>query len=222
MKELILNMDTSMAVASISLSMHGRSVAMLKNDLQKDHAAWLHPAIEQMLRENGFGLQQLDAIAVTAGPGSYTGLRVSMAAAKGFCYILKIPLILINTLEVMAFSALKTVSNGMETLYCPMIDARRMEVFTALYDGSLNALLPPAAVILDENFDNRLPEGKPILVFGNGSKKYSGSRMAKENILTDAGHLGQLASLRYAAKAFTPAETAVPFYGKAFFTPPVK
>src|SRR5688572_7790636 len=106
MKELILNMDTSMPVASISLSMHGRSVAMLKNDLQKDHAAWLHPAIEQMLRENSFGLKQLDAIAVTAGPGSYTGLRVSMAAAKGFCYILKIPLILINTLEVMAFSAL--------------------------------------------------------------------------------------------------------------------
>lgn len=222
MNELLLNMDTSMPVASICLSMKGTSIAMMKNEQQKDHAAWLHPAIEHLLRENRRDLQQLDAIAVTAGPGSYTGLRVSMAAAKGFCYVLKKPLILINTLELMSFSALQSVSKPTETLFCPMIDARRMEVFTGLYDEELNELQSPAAVILDEDFDKRFPEGKTILVFGNGSNKYTGKKMVIENLVTDASHLGQLASIRYVEGAFTPAETAVPFYGKAFFTPPVK
>jgi tRNA threonylcarbamoyladenosine biosynthesis protein TsaB len=144
-----------------------------------------------------------------------------MAAAKGFCYILKIPLILVNTLELMAFSAIKATPAN-DQLYCPMIDARRMEVFTCLYDGKLSALWPAAAVVLDENFDARFPSGKKVLVFGNGSKKYRGSAMMMDNITTDASHLAELSSLRFDSGDFTMPESAVPFYGKAFYTPPVK
>jgi tRNA threonylcarbamoyladenosine biosynthesis protein TsaB len=222
MKSLILNMDTSMPLASVCLAEEGESIGMLNNHNQKDHAAWLHPAIEQLLQTSGHVLKDIHAFAVTSGPGSYTGLRVSIAAAKGFCFILNKPLILINTLEVMAYSAMRATDSDKGTLYCPMIDARRMEVFTGLYNDDLSECLPPAAVILDERFDNRFPPGKNIIVFGNGSLKYSGRQRIMEDIKTDAGHLAVLAAARYLKKDFTPADQAVPFYGKAFFTPPVK
>lgn len=222
MNQLILNMDTSMPLATICLAEQGKCLAMLKNENQKDHAAWLHPAIEELLCETGHVLQQLDAIAVTAGPGSYTGLRVSMAAAKGFCFILKKPLILVNTLEVMAFSAILATGSEREALYCPMIDARRMEVFTALYNEDLTAYWSPAAIILEDDFDSRFPPEKNIIIFGNGSRKYSGRKVVAGNILTDASHLAFLAANRYKAGDFTPADQAVPLYGKAFFTPSVK
>lgn len=216
MKQLILNMDTSMPLASICLAEQGECIDILKNENQKDHAAWLHPAIEQLLRQTGYSLQQLDAIAVTAGPGSYTGLRVAMAAAKGFCFILKKPLILVNTLEVMALSAILAKGNESGTLYCPMIDARRMEVFACLYNEHLSECWPPAAIILDDNFDDRFPAEKKVIVFGNGSTKYSGRKMIVEGIVTDASHLAVLALARYKQKDFTPADQAVPFTVRLF------
>ncbi len=222
MKPLILNMDTSMPLASICLAENGEPLTMLKNEFQKDHAAWLHPAIEQLFHETGRALKDLDAISVTAGPGSYTGLRVAMAAAKGFCFTLNKPLILVNTLEVMAFSAIRSVAAENGTLYCPMIDARRMEVFTGLYDIHLAEVNPPAAVILNDEFDKQLPVGRKVIVFGNGSQKYQGRQEVVNGIVSDARHLAVLAADRFRENRFTPAEEAVPFYGKAFFTPSLK
>src|SRR5882762_5440642 len=143
---LILNIDTATELASVSLSKEGQSLALLQNKDQKDHASWLHPAIEKMMQETGFRMQELDAVAVTAGPGSYTGLRVGMAAAKGFCYALNIPLITESTLKVMAFAAREQTEP--EGLYCPMIDARRMEVFTALYSTDLVEIIPATAMVI--------------------------------------------------------------------------
>ena len=102
---LILNIDTATAKASVCLAREGKVLAIAENLTQKEHAAWLHPAIEQMMRETGYRLRELQAVAVTAGPGSYTGLRVGMAAAKGFCFALDIPLIAEDTLRTMAFAA---------------------------------------------------------------------------------------------------------------------
>src|SRR5579871_3489195 len=102
---LILNIDTAMAKAGICLAADGKALMVRENQEQKEHASWLHPAIEQMMHDAGYSLQQLQAVAVTAGPGSYTGLRVGMAAAKGFCYALNIPLIAEDTLKTMAFAA---------------------------------------------------------------------------------------------------------------------
>src|SRR5204863_8813100 len=125
-------------------------------------------AILQLTNITGLKLSGLDAIAVTAGPGSYTGLRVGMASAKGLCYALDKPLILLSTLEVLTVSALELFPSTVESvLLCPMIDARRMEVFTAIYQHDLASYLSPRALILDEtSFENELFSNK-ILFFGS-------------------------------------------------------
>src|SRR6266513_982784 len=127
---LLLNIDTAIETASICLSKDGNVLHLSINENQKDHAAWLTVAIQEMMQNSGYQLNQLNAIAVTIGPGSYTGLRVGLSTAKGLCYVLKIPLLTIGTLEMMAFAAKQNPVD----LLCPMIDARRMEVFTAVYD----------------------------------------------------------------------------------------
>jgi len=129
---LILNIDTAVQSASVCLSENNDLIGLKINPSQKDHASWLHIAIEQLLKENAIDLQKLAAIAVSAGPGSYTGLRVGMASAKGLCYVLNIPLITVDTLKMMANAAV--VENT--DLLCPMIDASRMDVFAALFDKS--------------------------------------------------------------------------------------
>jgi tRNA threonylcarbamoyladenosine biosynthesis protein TsaB len=172
---LILNIDTAIDIAHISIAKDGEIMAVNSNSAQKDHGGFLQPAIEQLLKKTGLSIKELDAIAIAVGPGSYTGLRVGMASAKGLCYALNKPLITIGTLEILAFAAkLETgyASFPDTLLLCPMIDARRMEVFTALYDLQLFPVLEPCAMILEENsFANRLLNNK-ILFLGNGAKKW--------------------------------------------------
>ena len=103
---LILNIDTAVEGASVGLAQDATTVAFRENPSQTDSAAWLHVAIKELLQENNYSLQQVDAVAVSAGPGSYTGLRVGMAAAKGLCYAAGLPLITISTLQMMAVAAL--------------------------------------------------------------------------------------------------------------------
>jgi tRNA threonylcarbamoyladenosine biosynthesis protein TsaB len=129
---MILLIDTSQEAGSTALSKDGEVLFSEENKIAKEHACWLHLAIGRILSEAKITVRDLDAIAVVAGPGSYTGLRVGMAAAKGFCYALKIPLITQNTLRVMAESMIPFALEK-QALICPMIDARRDEVFTALY-----------------------------------------------------------------------------------------
>jgi tRNA threonylcarbamoyladenosine biosynthesis protein TsaB len=168
---LILNIDTATETAHISFAKDGQVLQSLNNTLQKDHAAFVQTAIQQLLSTAAFTLKDINAVAVTSGPGSYTGLRVGMASAKGFCYALNKPLILINMLEILATSA-QQKNNHSDLLFCPMIDARRMEVFTAIYDCSLNTKMEPCALILQESsFLNYLKNNK-ILFSGSGSAKW--------------------------------------------------
>src|SRR5258708_27746152 len=120
---LILNIDTATEIAGISLSKEGQSLALSQNKEQKEHASWLHPAVEKMMQETGFRMRDLQAVAVTAGPGSYTGLRVWKAAAQGVFYSFNIPLIPERKLKKMAFSA--RGQNLDARLFCPLIDAPR-------------------------------------------------------------------------------------------------
>src|SRR6187399_3095526 len=132
---LILNIDTAVDVASLCLAKDEEVLSIARNESQKDHASWLHIAIKEIFEKNNSELTSVHAVAVTGGPGSYTGLRIGMATAKGICYALNKPLISLNTLLVMA-NAAKDVHNSFAesaNLLCPMIDARRMEVFTAIY-----------------------------------------------------------------------------------------
>ena len=132
---MVLLIDTSQETGIAALAEGGRVLFSEENKIQKEHATWLHPAVNRLVAGAKISLRDLEAIAVIAGPGSYTGLRVGMAAAKGFCYGLKIPLITLNTLRVMAESMLSFAAEK-DALICPMIDARREEVFTALYQLS--------------------------------------------------------------------------------------
>src|ERR1051325_9884884 len=141
---LILNIDTAIETASICLSEDKNVLKFAINENQKDHAAWLSVAIKTLMKEAGIQLNQLNTIAVTIGPGSYTGLRVGLSAAKGLCYALNIPLITIGTLEMMAMAAKEEPVD----LLCPMIDARRLEVFTAVYNKKMEEVRSPHSLIL--------------------------------------------------------------------------
>lgn len=170
----IINIDTATETAHVSIAQDGKLLQALQNESQKDHGAFVQTAIQQLLKTVALSFADIDAIAVTAGPGSYTGLRVGLASAKGLSYALNKPLLTLNTLEVLTTAAKKSPNNQPGILYCPMIDARRMEVFTALYiyNDTLTALLAPCALILNEtSFLNTLEKEK-IIFFGSGASKW--------------------------------------------------
>lgn len=216
---LILNIDTAIETASICLSEDKNVLQLSINENQKDHATWLTVAIQKMMKDSGYKLNQLKAIAVTIGPGSYTGLRVGLSAAKGLCYALNFPLITIGTLEMMAIAA----KDEPIDLLCPMIDARRMEVFTAVYDKKLEEIKPPHALILDNNSFTKLLSSNSILFFGNGSKKLETvlqhPNAVFKNINSNASHMASLATDRLMTLQFADLAYVEPLYLKEFFTP---
>ena len=215
----ILNIDTAVKTASVCLSKDGVSMSLAVNTEPRDSAAWLHVAIQQLMQQQNMQLQQLHAIAVSAGPGSYTGLRVGMATAKGLCYALQKPLITISTLQMMAAAT----QNVTTDLICPMIDARRMEVFTAIFDRSLNEVVAPAAIILNEDTFVELLNEKSITFLGNGSSKFQAVMQHPRAFYTDvtanAAHLATLAHTKLISNNFTDLAYAEPAYGKEFYSP---
>ena len=229
---LILNIDTAITTASISIAKGGNILGEAFNTEQRDHGAFIQPAIKKILSISNYKLHVIDAVAVTAGPGSYTGLRVGLATAKGLCYALNKPLILINTLEVMAQASinerigLKTGNPPLTTrnsLFSPMIDARRLEVFTALYNGALQPLVYPAAVILNEHTFEEYLNGRLIVFSGSGQNKFKNILQHPNAIFTDtqhdAAHLAMLAAKAFEQKQFADVAYSEPFYLKEFFTP---
>jgi tRNA threonylcarbamoyladenosine biosynthesis protein TsaB len=215
---LILNIDTALDTASVCLSEDGNALQLSFSEDQKDHASWLHTEITKLLKKRGQGINDLDAVAVSIGPGSYTGLRVGLAAAKGFCYALQIPLITVNSLKIIALAAKSEAVN----LICPLIDARRMEVFTAIYDKVLVEKNPPHALILDEkSFASQLVTGE-ILFCGNGVKKLqpllSDTNACFSTAIADASHLAQLSFACYKNKEFADLAYVEPLYVKEFFS----
>ena len=226
---LILNIDTATELASICIARDGIAVAFEENSNQKDHASWLHQAIEKILHEHQVAIKELGAIAITSGPGSYTGLRVAMATAKGLCYALNIPLISENTLRVMAFAA-KRNDNGLNdpvnTLYCPMIDARRMEVFTALFEPGLRELMPSQAIVLNENLFLNYLETCQVLFFGSGASKFQ-SLISHKNavfpqVRMSAANLATLSNEKFLRNEFDDIAYSEPLYLKEFYTPAKK
>ena len=167
----ILLIETATRVCSVGL-LKGERIVSLHEDrsMQYSHSSLLTDFSQQVVEEAGLGFQQLDAVAVSMGPGSYTGLRIGVSAAKGFCYALDIPLIAVNTLEAMAHCAASAYANT-ANFYAPMIDARRMEVYNAVFDASLQQQRETMAEIIDENsFSAFLAKGS-VLFFGDGAPK---------------------------------------------------
>ena len=213
---LILHIETAVEGASVCLAKEQQVIAFKQNKDIKDSAAWLHGAIQSLFQEQSIPLQHLQAIAVSAGPGSYTGLRV--ATAKGLCYALQVPLITIGTLDIMAAAA----SHVSTPYVCPMIDARRMEVFTAIFDKQGTAVLPAHNRVLDTNSFSEVLSEYPVTFFGNGSLKWKNlvqhPHAHFEDISFTANDMVALAHDYYSQKSFTDLAYSEPFYIKEFFT----
>ncbi len=196
---LILHIDTSLETAFVSIAKDAVPVVIKTNTVQKEHAGFVHKAVEEVIHECGMRLSDLAAIAVTEGPGSYTGLRVGMSSAIGLCYALKKPFIKISTLKMIAQDAYLQAQDT-DALYCPMVDARRMEVFTAMYDHELNVILKPMAMILeDDSFKDSLEKHR-IYFSGNGSSKFKNILSEKNAVFLSSNNLPlSLSQLSYAA-----------------------
>lgn len=223
---LLLNIDTATDHASVCISRDETVLGLRESTEQKNHASFVQPAIQQLLLQCGHQLKDMDAIAVTAGPGSYTGLRVGLASAKGICYALGKPLILVSTLEVMAQAVISHYQRAGQlinssTLLCPMIDARRMEVFTAVYDGSLTELVAAHALIIDVHSFSSLLSDRPVIFSGNGHQKLQGLSSSPNasflKVQHNASHLAIRALTAYHSTRFADLAYSEPLYVKEFF-----
>lgn len=218
----ILNIHTATETAIVNLARDGKILQTKFNKDTREHAAFLHPVIDDIMKKEGISMNKLDAIAVTSGPGSYTGIRVGLAAAKGLCYALNIPLITFNTLEAMALSAAASEQDE-EAFYCPMIDARRMEVFTALYSYNLKELDAPSAKILNENSFKEFRDSGKVIFSGSGSKKFKelvksvNFSFIETEILSES--LAEISSQKFNKLEFDNVISTSPVYIKDFYTP---
>jgi len=215
----ILNIETSTEVCSVAISKNGQLLFMKETQEGLNHSEFLSVFIQEAFAENNFQLNQLDAVAVSMGPGSYTGLRIGVSVAKGLCYGLGIPLIAVSSLEIMGIHAALNSEDDM--FFSPMIDARRMEVYTALYDHNGKEIKPVSAEIIEEDFlSDYLSENK-ILFFGNGAEKCR-SKITHINAMfngpdkTSAQFMPILTEKKYKKKHFEDVAYFEPFYLKDF------
>ncbi len=171
----ILCIETSTTVCSVALSCDGKLLFVREVSEGYVHAEKLLPFISEIINESKIKLKDIHAIAVSSGPGSYTGLRIGVSTAKGLCYALDIPLIAVSTLQSLAWKAKEDLSKlevkPDSVLFCPMIDARRMEVYTALYDGDLKEVMQVSAEILDDKTFSNYFEKYKIYFTGDGAEK---------------------------------------------------
>lgn len=169
----ILNIETSGKICSVALTHYGALEMQLDDTEGMQHANRLAPFVERIMDELNRKEMKLDAVAVSIGPGSYTGLRIGLSLAKGLAFSLGVPLIGVDTLKILAVKAMfRSMDWQGDEILVPMIDARRMEVFTAPYDFALNPLAEPGPMILDENsFRDLLDAGRQLYFMGDGAEK---------------------------------------------------
>ncbi len=225
---LILNIETATNVCSAALADDGELVSFKESLTDKSHSSLLGVFIEEILNENKISVKKLDAIAVSKGPGSYTGLRIGVSTAKGLCYGANIPLISLNTLKVMSTGIINSqilaglnISISNDTLLCPMIDARRMEVYTAVYNHLNQTVEETQAKIISPSSYDKYLDGKKILFFGTGADKCATIIKSKnalfiENFNTSARYMIRLSEETYANRKFENVAYFEPYYLKDF------
>lgn len=219
---LILNIETSTNVCSVALTDNGMVLQRHEDHKGQNHAALLSGYIKECLDEVDRKGLKLEAVAVSIGPGSYTGLRIGLSEAKGLAYALDIPLIGVDTLKLMAVSVMFRHEVDSDALFIPMIDARRMEVYTSVLDLSLNTLMPPAPLILDEaSYAEWIGSGRQVLIFGNGSDKaqtvITGDNVKFiPNINPIAADMLALSEMAFRQNDFLDLAYSVPAYLKEF------
>lgn len=221
---LILNIDTATECGGIGLSENGKITHCIENNFQKEHASFIQPAILEIVKKANIQLSDLNGIAVTIGPGSYTGLRVGLASAKGICYTLKKPLISVSTLQAIAqaYITQPIIPLNLNTLICPCIDARRMEIYTALYSTDCFELKPPYAAVIDNNFFNYELKNNQIIFCGNGASKVkviiSHPNAIFPDIKYSIKHMAALAWQKFVNNDFSDLAYSEPLYVKNVYT----
>ena len=217
---LILSIDTSTKVCSVALHSDGKLLAISELYTEKSHSGMLTTLCENVVRYAGFSLNDLDAFAVAKGPGSYTGLRIGVSTAKGFCFALDKPLIAVNTLEAMAYQ-LKDFYDETHLL-CPMIDARRMEVYCQILDNQMNVISETEAKIINDSSFSKILNEKKIVFFGDGATKcraeisHKNAVFLNTEIHPSAKTVGLVATKSYEKSLFENVVTFEPFYLKDF------
>ena len=214
----ILHIDTATENAYVTLAENGIPLQTVFNSTQQDHAAFLQPAIKEMMGKLSISLNELDAIAVNEGPGSYTGLRVGLASAKGLCYALGKPLITISGLYLMA----KALKPGItDQFICPMIDARRMEVFTSVFNNEMQEIIPATAIVLTQDTFKEIIKNKPVIICGNGAKKFMQittlAQIEYRQLPALQPAISEIANVYFISKRFTDLAYSEPLYLKAFY-----
>ena len=216
---VILNIDTSTTVCSVALSEGGKLIACKESNEGLNHSVLLGCFVDELLKENQLNVSQLDAVAISMGPGSYTGLRIGVSLAKGLCFGANLPLIAVPTLQALALSVANELHE--DALYCPMIDARRMEVYTAFYNRNNQTIVETQAEIIHEASFADLLSKQKIFFFGNGSTKVrniliSPNAYFLEGIETSARHMSLLAEQLFSQQKFVDVAYFEPFYLKDF------
>jgi len=223
---LILCIETATPVCSVALGQEGKPLSLMESGGRNSHSTLLSPFIDAVMAEAGLAFGRLDAVAVSMGPGSYTGLRIGVSAAKGLCYALDIPLVAVGTLQAMAAGMVEKTARSLEgpppgLLYCPMIDARRMEVFTAFFDGMNRQVGDTRALVVDRHsFDEQL-SSRRVGFFGDGAAKCRQlislpGAIFDEDFLPSARYMIRLAEKKFTDKDFADTAYFEPFYLKDF------
>jgi tRNA threonylcarbamoyladenosine biosynthesis protein TsaB len=217
---LILSIETSTQTSSIAIHEDGQLISSQNIHLDKSHSAYLAPSIKYLFETCGLKMNTIDAVAISKGPGSYTGLRIGTSSAKGICYALDAKLIAINSLEAMAYGMTKYQYE--DVLICPMIDARRMEVYCLIAQHDMSILETTQAKIIDESSFSDLLTDKKIIFAGNGAMKCkpildnSHNAIFIEGIVPSAEHVGSLAWQAYQQSKFEDLAYFEPYYLKDF------
>ena len=216
---VILSLETSTDVCSVALHDRNRLLASEEVHEPQSHGSQLGPMVDRVVRSAFLKLKDIRAVAISHGPGSYTGLRIGTSTAKGLCYALEIPLISVGTLELLAFQASPLNTSG--SLLCPMLDARRMEVYCLISDPALNLVEPVSAKVIDQNSFSELLEHNRVLFFGNGAEKCKQvithpNAAFLDGIFPSASALGVIAAGKFQRKEFEDLVHFQPFYLKEF------
>jgi tRNA threonylcarbamoyladenosine biosynthesis protein TsaB len=220
---MILCLETATPLCSVALCDDKGVVSLKESDESKSHAAMVTVYIEKILKEHNMKVSDLDAVAVSKGPGSYTGLRIGVSVAKGLAFGAGIPLIGVETTLSM-YNGIKMNGYGSDdSLYCPMLDARRMEVYYAVYNNSGEKIKDIAAEVITENTFKSFPGSEKIIFFGDGAMKCRevigrGNAVFAEDYSISAAHMFKPALEAFRAHQFEDIAYFEPFYLKDFIT----
>lgn len=220
----ILCIETATQICSVSILSGNKILAFKESKEKNSHSKYITKLISEMLPGCNTKLSDIDAVAISKGPGSYTGLRIGVSTAKGFCYAMDIPLISVGTLQSMAFGAAGKIRDNYsdDILLCPMIDARRMEVYSALYDINGKPVRDVKAEIIEKNSFDKILDSKKIVFFGDGAKKCKTVLEQKKNVeflddfLPSAKYMLKPVLEKYNNSDFEDVAYFEPFYLKDF------